>query len=186
MMRKLLSEIGHFLLLFIISLAIVLPIRQFVIQPFLVRGESMLPNFSDYDYLFIERVSYYFRNPKRGEIVVFKFPRNENEYFIKRVIGLPEEEIRIRNDKITITTVQGKKVELSESYLPAGSLTEGTVDIKLGQDEFYVLGDNRNYSYDSRQWGTLPKRDIIGKVFLRVWPPTKARAFLDQELESTM
>lgn len=180
--RYILSEVGHFLLLFAISLAIVLPIRQFVIQPFLVRGESMLPNFTDFDYLFVERVSYYFREPKRGEVVVFRFPRNEQEYFIKRVIGLPGEHISIHSDALTITTGKGEKMKLQESYLPSGTYTEGNIEITLGPEEYYVLGDNRNYSFDSRQWGVLPKNDIIGKVFVRIWPPTKARAFLSEQL----
>jgi signal peptidase I len=86
---------------------------------------------------------------------------------------------------VIITTSEGKKIELEERYLPSYSFTEGNVDITLGKDEFYVLGDNRNYSYDSRQWGVLPKQDIIGKVFVRVWPISKAQAFLNEQFEPT-
>lgn len=145
----------------------------------------MIPNFHDFDYLFVERVSYYFRQPERGEVLVFRFPRNEQEYFIKRLIGLPGEHISIHDDVITVTTGEGKIVKLREHYIPSATLTEGDVEVTLKADEYYVLGDNRSYSFDSRQWGVLPKKDIIGKVFVRVWPLTKAQAFSTIQFDLT-
>lgn len=167
--------------LFLISLAVVIPIRQFVVQPFLVKGESMLPNFLDYDYLFVERVSYYFREPERGEVIVFRFPRNESEYYIKRVIGLPGEEVTVQDMVVLIKDREGSTATLDESYLPLGTITQGNIHIRLKENEYFVLGDNRNESSDSRSWGTLPKKNIIGRVAIRLWPPTKVRAFWGTE-----
>jgi len=143
----------------------------------------MLPNFSDYDYLFVERLSYYQRDPQRSEVIVFRFPRDESEYFIKRVIGVPGDEVTIRDNTVTVTTSQGKKSVLQEQYLPAQTMTQGTLDVKLKADEYFMLGDNRSHSYDSRHWGPVPRRDIIGKVFVRVWPPTKAQAFWGNQFQ---
>lgn len=186
MYKYIVREILHFFGLFLLSLAIVLPIRQFIIQPFLVRGDSMLPNFNNFDYLFVEQVSYYFREPARGEVVVFRFPRNKRDYFIKRVIGLPGERINIEKGEVIVTSKDGKRTVLEEPYLTPRIFTEGSVDIQLALQEYYVLGDNRGASFDSRRWGTLPREDIVGRVLIRAWPPTKVKAFWGENYEASL
>lgn len=179
--RTILKNIWDFVGLFLISLAIVIPIRQFVVQPFLVQGESMSPTFENFDYLFVERVSYYVREPKRAEVIVFRYPRDEREYYIKRIVGLPGEEVEIKKGNVFIKTTNGKDMTLKESYLPSNLLTAGDIDIHLRKNEYYVLGDNRGASSDSRSWGILPSKDIVGKVWLRLWPLNKAQAFWNRE-----
>lgn len=175
--RVILENIWDFIGLFLISLAIVIPIRQFVVQPFLVRGESMFPTFENLDYLFVERVSYYIREPKRAEVIVFRYPRDEREYYIKRIVGLPGEEVEIKEGNVFIKTINGKEIEVKESYLPPNIMTAGDIDVHLGKNEYYVLGDNRGASSDSRSWGTLPAKDIVGRAWLRLWPISKVQAF---------
>lgn len=152
----------------VIALVIVVPIRYFIFQPFLVKGQSMEPNFETGDYLIIDEISYRFRDPQRGEVVVFKYPQNPSQRYIKRIIGLPGETIEIKDGKVFI---DNKELD-EKSYLPISSQTPGNMLITLGENEYFVLGDNRLASYDSRRWGSLPKKDIIGRVFIRAWPIT--------------
>lgn len=154
----------------IIALLIVLPIRYFLIQPFIVHGSSMEPTFTNQDYLIIDELSYRFRNPNRYEIIVFKAPNHTNQYYIKRIIGLPLETVEIKNGEITITEPSGKKYELQENFLPPNTFTSGSLKITLNANQYFVLGDNRPYSYDSRNWGPLNKNLIVGRVWLRLWP----------------
>lgn len=153
----------------IIALAIVIPVRYFLFQPFFVKGESMEPNFQNGDYLIIDEISYRFKDPARGEVVVFKYPNDASQRFIKRIIGLPGETVEIQSGRITIVSNAGEKV-LDESYLPIADFTSGDIRVTLSGNEYFVLGDNRLVSFDSRRWGPLPKEDIIGRVFLRTWP----------------
>ena len=160
----------------VLALLIVLPIRYFVFQPFIVKGISMEPNFHDNDYLVVNEFSKYFGNLKRGDVIVFHYPKNPSQRFIKRLIGLPEETVKLDADKITIINKFGEQKVLDESkYLPK-HYWEGEMKVTLKDNQYFVLGDNRLHSYDSRRWGVLPKKDIIGKVALRLWPPT-AMAF---------
>jgi signal peptidase I len=152
----------------ILALLIVLPIRLFIFQPFIVKGQSMEPNFEDGDYLIIDEITYRLRPPKRGEVVVFKNPMNERQRFIKRIIGLPGETVMVENGKIYISN--GEKKLLNETnYLPV-SFTLGEIEITLGKDEYFVLGDNRQFSLDSRRFGPIKKKEIVGRVLLRLWP----------------
>jgi signal peptidase I len=151
----------------ILALLIVLPIRLFIFQPFIVKGQSMEPNFEDGDYLIIDEITYRFREPKRGEVVVFKNPMNEHQRFIKRIVGLPGETVEISDGKIFISN--GEKKVLNEPYLNS-SFTTGEIQITLGKDEYFVLGDNRQFSLDSRRFGPIRKKEIVGRVFLRLWP----------------
>lgn len=153
----------------VIAAVIVLPIRYFLFQPFIVKGDSMVPNFQSGDYLIVDELSYRFGQPKRGDVVVFKYPLDSSQRFIKRIIGLPGETVDVKNGKVTVTA-GGKPVALEENYLPATLATDGTAHITLATDNYFVMGDNRPFSYDSRRWGVLPKEDIIGKAFLRVFP----------------
>lgn len=160
----------------IISVLAVFIIRTFLFQPFLVSGASMEPNFSNGDYLLVDEISYRFREPQRGEVIVFEPPIG-GRYFIKRVIGLPNEKIIIQDGEITIFDRQGNKIVLKEDYLSANIKTFGDSEVILGPSQYFVLGDNRNYSFDSRTWGPLLEEKIIGLAKLRIWPLTAAMAF---------
>lgn len=170
--KKFLNSAWEIAKIVIIASVIVLPIRYFLFQPFIVKGESMMPNYQNGNYLIIDEISYRFTEPKRGDVIVFKteFIAGYNgDRFIKRIIGLPGETIEIKNNKITI--LKGDQIlNIDEKeYLP-NIITSGDLKKALGTDEYFVLGDNRQYSFDSRIWGVLPKKDIIGKVFLRLLP----------------
>ncbi|MDD5146093.1 MAG: signal peptidase I [Candidatus Pacebacteria bacterium] len=170
-MRKTLSFLWETLKVLIIALVIVVPIRYFLFQPFFVRGQSMEPNFENGDYLIIDELSYRFRSPERGEAIVFKYPQDTTQRYIKRIIGLPGETVEIENGKITIYKENSEPKILNESdYLSLNIQTTGNLKITLGENEYFVLGDNRPVSSDSRRWGTVPKDDIIGRVYLRAWP----------------
>lgn len=170
-MKKTLSFIFEIAKIVVIALAIVIPIRYFLFQPFFVKGESMEPNFENGDYLIIDEISYRFKEPSRGEVIVFKYPQNESQLFIKRIIGLPGEKVEIKDNIIKITGTNGKTIDLKEeAYLPSPIITSGNMDISLGDSQYFVLGDNRQASYDSRRFGVVNKSEIIGKVFLRAWP----------------
>ncbi|OGY64520.1 MAG: signal peptidase I [Candidatus Harrisonbacteria bacterium RIFCSPLOWO2_02_FULL_41_13b] len=149
----------------VIALVTVFIIRSFLVQPFLVNGASMEPNFEDGNYLLVDEISYRFAAPRRGEVVVFRYPNDRSVFFIKRLVGLPGERLVIRDGKIYI---EGK--ELSEEYLGPTPHTEGKISVNLGKDEYFVLGDNRSYSFDSRNWGPIQREDIIGVARIRVFP----------------
>lgn len=164
----------------IISLLIIVPIRYFLIQPFYVKGASMEPNFYDREYLIVDEISYRFGDPDRGDIVVFRYPRNPQEYFIKRVIAFPGEKVQIKNGKVIVYNDENKDgVVLEEGYLDENEKTYGLTDdiIMVKEDEYFVLGDNRNASKDSRSFGAVNKSYIIGKVFLRGWPFNRISTF---------
>lgn len=141
-------------------------------QPFVVEGASMEPNFSDGDYILIDEITYRFREPERGDVVVFKNPRNESEFYIKRIIGLPGEEVVLSGNLVKINGVP-----LNESYLPVGYTITGELIFNLDDDEYFVMGDNRLQSFDSRSWGPLKRNEIIGTVRLRFWPFNKIEIF---------
>lgn len=180
MIRNFFSYVFELIKVVAISLAIIIPVRYYLIQPFYVKGASMEPNFYDKEYLIIDEISYRFRAPMRGDIVVFRYPRNPQEYFIKRIIALPGEKAQIKDGAVYFyneTNPQGVKLE--ETYLPTGDRTYGLNEeiITLDQDEYYVLGDNRNSSKDSRSFGPLPRNLITGKVILRGWPFDRINVF---------
>lgn len=156
----------------IIALLIVIPIRYFLFQPFFVKGQSMEPNFEGGDYLIVDEISYRFREPQRGEVVVFKYPESPSQRYIKRIIGLPGETVEIKDGKVIIYKDKESWVLDESKYLPLFLETSGNTQIILEQKEFFVLGDNRPVSSDSRRWGSLPREDIIGRVFFRAWPIT--------------
>ncbi len=170
MTKKSLSFIWEFLKIVIIAAIIVLPIRYFLFQPFIVKGDSMVPNFHSGDYLIVNELTYRFVAPDRGDVVVLKYPLDTTQRFIKRVIGLPGETVKIQNGKIDIIK-DGKDMLINEkTYLPQLAGTDGNTDVTLGKDQYFVLGDNRPFSYDSRRWGILPSQDIVGKAVFRVLP----------------
>ena len=168
----------------VLSLVIIIPIRYFLIQPFYVKGASMEPNFFDREYLIIDEISYRFHEPNRGDIVVFRYPRDPQEYFIKRVIGLPGEKVQIKNGEVWIyDKANPGGAKLPEPYLPENvktfGLSEDTITLESG--EYYVLGDNRNSSKDSRSFGPVDKSFLIGKVLFRGWPPSRINLFGEQQ-----
>lgn len=169
--KRLLANIWEVAEVVVIALVTVFVIRSFIAQPFLVSGASMEPNFIDGDYLLVDEVTYYFRSPSRGDVIVFRYPANPKSFFIKRVIGLPNETVKIFDGKITIRITGGAdEIDLSEAYLPEDLKTTSNLEHSLGPDEYFVLGDNRSNSFDSRSWGALPKEDIVGIVRLKIFP----------------
>ncbi|MDD3284865.1 MAG: signal peptidase I [Patescibacteria group bacterium] len=164
----------------IISLAIILPIRYFLIQPFVVDGASMQPNFHDKEYLIIDEISYRFGAPERGDVVVFKNPENHKEFYIKRTIGLPGESVKIEDGEIYIKAINSDEfIKINElDYLPEDYKTFSYLkEVDLKDNEYFVLGDNRNNSKDSRIIGPVNKSLIIGKVWFRGLPLNKISTF---------
>lgn len=165
----------------IISLVIIIPVRYFLIQPFYVKGASMEPNFYDHEYLIIDEISYRLDKPQRGDVVVFRPPNNPSQFYIKRIIGLPGETIKIEQGKIIIINPENPQgFRLSEQiYLP-NTQTQGSQQVTLGPDQYYLLGDNRSSSLDSRIFGPVKKDNIIGRVWIRGWPFSRITVFNDQ------
>ena len=162
----------------VVALVLAGLVRYFLVQPFFVEGASMEPNFENGEYLLIDELSYYFRPVERGEVVVFHYPLDTSKYYIKRIIGLPEETVEIKNSQVTIYNDEYPNgFALNEDYLPKSLVTDGQIKEKLGKDEYFVLGDNRSVSYDSRRWGVLPKNDIVGRVLVRAWPFSRVAIF---------
>ncbi len=184
--------VGHFLWeivkIGILAFIIIIPVRTFLFQPFSVQGSSMEPNFHNREYLIVGEFGYKethirigdinlfhsipFRTLHRGDAVVFRPPNISGQYFIKRVVGLPGEMIEIENDRVSIRNEQspgGFFLDESE-YLSPTVRTEGKQKIQLADDEYYLLGDNRSASRDSRFFGPVSKSLITGKVLLRAWP----------------
>lgn len=167
--------------IFVSILALI--IRTFLLQPFIVDGRSMEPNYHTSDYLLIDKLSYRLRDPKRGEVVVFQYPKNHQENYIKRIIGLPGETVVIENGEVKIVNrffPNGQP--LAESYLKEQTQTEvfGAKDrlsITLGPDEYFVLGDNRGASSDSRVFGAVSQNEILGRSFIRPFPLNQAAVF---------
>jgi len=153
----------------VIALAIVIPIRMWIAQPFVVSGESMLPTFHNGEYLIVDEISYILGNVKRGDVVVFRYPGDTKRFFIKRIIGLPNEKISINNNEVTITNKDHPNgFKMTEPYINEKVYTGSEYETKDG--EYFVMGDNRNRSSDSRYWGILPDKLLIGRAFLRLLP----------------
>ena len=168
-------EIWEFVKVILLALVIALPIRYFIAQPFIVKGQSMEPSFEDREYLVIDELTYQFREPQRGEVVVFRYPNNPKEFFIKRIIGMPGETIVIKNGQILIKSGSeaNEPFFLQEDYLPSDLKTFPEKEYVLDKVQYLVLGDNRRNSSDSRSWGPLDKKFITGRAFFRAWPPSK-------------
>lgn len=171
-----LALIGRFfwelIKIFLLAMVIIVPIRYFLVQPFFVRGASMEPTYLDGEYLVIDELSYYLREPRRGEVIVFRFPNNRSQFFIKRIIGLPGDTVMVDDGRVVINSeVYNQGAILDESdYIKAGLRTGGSISVTLGEDEYYVLGDNRPASSDSRSWGALTRDDIVGRAWIRAFP----------------
>lgn len=177
-MKNFLASVFEVVEVALIAVLTVFLIRNFLLQPFLVNGASMEPNFADGDYLLIDELTYRFRSPERGEVIVFRYPGDESVYYIKRIIGLPGERIVLNGGEIKIFNKNNPKgFVLEEFYLDAERFAYGEREFTLGPSEYFVMGDNRPYSFDSRSWGPLAEKELIGLVRLRLWPITKIMAF---------
>ncbi len=153
-------------------------IRYFLFKPFYVKGQSMEPTFEENQYLIIDELTYRFREPERGEIVVFEYPDIQKEYFIKRVIGLPGERVKVSDGKVTVYNHEHPEgIVIDESYIPKDVLTLGEKNLTLGVGEYFVLGDNRMNSYDSRRFGAVDRKKLVGRVIVRGWPLKQAQIF---------
>lgn len=163
-----------------ISLAIIVPVRYFLIQPFYVKGASMEPNFYDHEYLIIDELSYRFHPPERGDIVVFRYPNDPKQFFIKRVIGLPGETVEVADGVVKIYNNEHPNgIVLNEDSYLDQDFTASNRTVTLKAHEYFVLGDNRIASMDSRYFGPVPDSLLIGRVWLRGWPFDRWKVFKD-------
>ena len=162
----------------IISLLLVAPFRIFIAQPFIVSGESMSTTFEPQEYLVVDQLTYRHDEPKRGDVLIFKYPLDTNVYFVKRVIGLPGETIRIDHNVVTVQNgTTSEPIRLDEPYISSISPDTRTTEITLERDEYFVLGDNRKESSDSRVWGPLKRSYVIGRAFARIFPLSRFEIF---------
>ncbi len=176
MFRRILDFFLNSIQAIVLALSVLVLLYLFVAQPNQVHGTSMLPNFQDQEFLLVEKVTYKFKEPQRGDVVVFKAPPSEPcaeeecEY-IKRVLGLPGDTIKVDADKIWIN---GEA--LDEKYLPKDFITEPGSFLKAGRTfivpngQYVLIGDNRSHSRDCREFGPIAKENIIGKAFFVYWP----------------
>jgi signal peptidase I len=173
-MKKSLEGLWDLIKFAVIALIIVIPIRMFIAQPFVVSGESMFPTFHDGEYLIVDEISYILGTPHRGDVIIFRYPGDTKRFFIKRIIGMPNEEISIKNGEVAVINEENPDgFTLNEPYIDEQFNT--TTSYKTGSDEYFVMGDNRNRSSDSRTWGEplttkLTSKLIIGRAYLRLLP----------------
>ncbi|HCJ45663.1 MAG TPA: signal peptidase I, partial [Candidatus Moranbacteria bacterium] len=168
-------------------IVIIIPVRVFLFQPFFVQGSSMDPNFHDGQYLVVSEFGYKqtdftllskdivirpFKSIERQDVVVFRYPKNPEQFFIKRIIGLPGESVEVKQGKVYVYNTEHPDgfILNEQAYIGVNILTQDTPKRQIKQDEYYVMGDNRMYSYDSRVFGPVNKDKIIGRVLLRAWP----------------
>lgn len=131
----------------------------------------MDPTFKTGEYLVVDELSLRFNKPERGQVIILKYPRDPSTYFIKRVIGLPNETVSIKDGKVTISGPENKKgTQLTENYVEIGHASHEEYEITLGPTEYFVMGDNRSQSSDSRSWGPLDKDLIVGRPIIRLLP----------------
>lgn len=174
-MKSFLLFVWEVFKILVVSLAIILPIRYFLIQPFFVRGASMEPNFDNGQYLIIDELSYRLREPSRGEVVVFRYPADTKEFFIKRIIGLPGETVELSDKNVTIKNKEHPEgLILDESFYLDRPANFEEHKITLQDNEFFVMGDNRPSSFDSRRFGPVARNYLIGRAWLRAWPVNAA------------
>ena len=169
----------------ILAFIIVVPIRTFVAQPFIVSGASMEPTFLNADYLIIDELSYRFGKPTYGDVVIFRYPKDPSKYFIKRIIALPSDTVKVSGSSITIFNDDHPKgILFDQSFITEDRQGSDELEVRLGSDEYFVLGDNRKASSDSRYWGALPAKDIVGRALVRLFPLSSID-ILPGKIEST-
>lgn len=163
------SSFWEFVQYAIIALLIIVPFRIFIAQPYVVSGSSMDPTFKDADYLIVDQISKRFEEPQRSSVIIVRYPKDLSKFFIKRLIGFPGETVEIKKGLVTIYNGENKEgVQLNEPYVVYTKQEDFSK--KLGEDEYFVMGDNRAGSSDSRIWGALPKEYIIGRPIVRLLP----------------
>ena len=168
----------------LIILATIIVFSVFL-SPVFIKGQSMEPTYTDGGLTLINRLSYLFATPTRGEVVAIKFA-DRRLMLLKRIVGLPGEKVEIKQGAIYIFNPDApERFVLKEDYLVSGLKTAGNVSTTLGSNDYFVLGDNRNYSYDSRSWGTLDKKYIVGLARLRLFPVTEAKVFNYTDVSSS-
>ncbi|KKT75595.1 MAG: Signal peptidase I [Parcubacteria group bacterium GW2011_GWB1_44_7] len=162
----------------VIALAIVLPFRYLIAQPFIVSGESMVPTFANGEYLIVDELTYRFiHSPERNDVVIFKYPYDRSKYFIKRIIGLPGETITLHAGQVSVK-IASSTVIIQEPYI--SEITGDELTVTLKDNQYFVLGDNRPESSDSRIWGPLDKKFITGRAFARLLPLRRLDIFPGQ------
>ncbi len=153
----------------IIALIIVVPIRIFVVEPFVVSGSSMVPTFQNGDYLIVDKISYRLSEPKRFDVTIFRYPLDPQKFFIKRIVGLPNETVDIKGNVVTITNAEHSNgFQLDQPYVKNAANNDTHFELK--NDEYFMMGDNRSASSDSRYWGAVPRKNLQGKALLRLLP----------------
>jgi len=159
----------------VFAVLIAIPVRYFIAEPFIVNGASMDPTFSTGQFLIVDRVSYRFTEPQRGDVIVFRYPNSPSVYYIKRIVGLPGETLDIKSGKVCIQekTSTSTCKALDEEYVSPRHYSNEDFETTLTDTQYFVMGDNRSQSSDSRVWGPLEKRYIIGRPVIRLLPPTK-------------
>lgn len=181
---RILKRIGLFFLdvieVFIVAGAIFIIVYFFLFQPHQVQGNSMFPNFHNREYILTDKISYRFHEPERGDIVIFKPPGQENYEFIKRIIGLPGENLKINGGEVYINERRLEETYLQDSIFtrPGSFMAEGET-VSVGENQYFVMGDNRSFSSDSRDWGFVPAENVAGKAWIRYWPPSEAGVIKD-------
>lgn len=169
---------GEMLKFTLIALAIVIPVRAFIAQPFIVSGASMDPTFSSGHYLIVDQLTYELKKPEREDVIIFRYPNNPKIFYIKRVIGLPGETISMKDGKITIKNSEYPEgIEIPDPFVSPSKQTKESFSVSLGSTEYFVMGDNRMQSSDSRVWGPLDEKNIIGRPFMRLFPISKISLF---------
>lgn len=157
-------------------------VRYYLFKPFYVKGASMEPNFYDHEYLIIDEITYRLSDPRRGDVIVFKYPDDPKEYFLKRIIGLPGERVKVTGGQVLVyNEAHPEGAMVTEDYLPKDLMTVGERLTTLGPDQFFVLGDNRPNSYDSRRFGPVDRNLIVGRAWFRGWPFSRAQIFKTPE-----
>lgn len=170
-----LKEIVKFTL---IAIVITIIVRTYIAGPFLVSGRSMDPTFKDKEYLIVDQLTYRFSLPERDDVVIFRYPLEPKTFFIKRLVGLPGETISAKDGVLTVVSTDNPKgITINDSYVIPAHKTLDNFTVTLGPTEYYVMGDNRSESSDSRYWGPVDRKYIVGRPFLRLLPPTKLAIF---------
>ncbi len=175
MLRRLGAFFLDILQVLVFAVSIFLFVYLLILQPHKIKGSSMDPTFLDGEFLLTDKISYRFGEAQRGDVVVFKAPPDEQNEFIKRIIGLPGDTVKVEGGKVYINSIL-----LDETYLPtnlqtaSGNFALEGAELTVPENNFFVLGDNRGHSYDSRNFGFINKTKIVGRAWLLYWPPSKA------------